>query len=145
MLEGSDILSVTALCISIITLFISAVGVYITYKSAVKSIEASEKSFRRTTTLQTEIFILSAYKDHMDMIYTDTTEEHKNNAKIRFISAIDLYCKYVVNGHLDKKLSDDNLHFYEECIKTFKDTIKKDKEVYNNIIDYAKKYNISLD
>lgn len=59
--------------------------------------------------------------------------------------AIDLYCKYVLNGHLDKKLSNDNLYFYEEVIKLFKDTIKANITDYNNIAEYAEKYKISLD
>lgn len=133
-MESSDILSVTAICISIITLCISA-----------NAICVARNIFKRTVTLQTEIFILGAYKDYMDMMYSNANEEQKKNGTTRLLMAIDLYCKYVVNGHLDKKLSDDNLHFYEVCIKAFKDTIKEDKEGYNNIIDYAKKYNISLD
>ena len=51
----------------------------------------------------------------------------------------------MINGHLDKKLSDDNLHFFEECILAFRDIIKNDIQNYNNIADYVKKYNISLD
>lgn len=126
--------------VAIIAIVISVVGAIAT----IFSIRIAFLSFKRTTTLQTEIFILGAYKDYMDMMYSDVGEQQQQNAQTRFLMAIDLYCKYVINGHLDQKLSNDNLHFYEECIIVFKDTIQKDIENYNNIADYAKRYKISL-
>ncbi len=138
-------IAIYSFIVSVVAVVIAIVSIFITRKSAVDSIRASEESFRRTTTLQTEIFILGAYKDYMDMSYSEVSKEQKINAKARFLSAIDLYCKYVINGHLDKKLSDDNLHFYEECIKAFKDEIKENIKDYNNIADYTQRYNISLD
>ncbi len=128
--------------ISLIAVFIAAVSAY----AAIKNIRLSRVSFQRTTTLQTEIFILNAYKEYVGTMYDENTSgEYRQEARTQFLMAIDLYCKYVINGHLDKKLSDDNLHFFEGCILAFKDIIKNDIENYNNIADYAKKYNISLD
>lgn len=125
----------------IVTLVVAFISVIV----AIAAIYFAVRIFKRTVTLQVETFILSAYKDYMDMMYSEAKEEHKNNARTRFLMAIDLYCKYVINGHLDKKLSDDNLHFYEECIKAFKDEIKENIKDYNNIADYTQRYNISLD
>lgn len=125
----------------IITLVVAFISVIV----AIVAICIAVRIFKRTVTLQVETFILNAYKDYMDMMYSGANEAHKNNARTRFLMAIDLYCKYVINGHLDKKLSDDNLHFYEECIKAFKDEIKENIKDYNNIADYTQRYNISLD
>lgn len=122
--------------------FITLIGVFV----AVWSIYRSRLSFQRTTTLEAEIFILDAYKHYMSIMHNNNTSgEYQEVAKMQFLMAIDLYCKYVINGHLDKKLSDDNLHFFEECILAFRDIIKNDIQNYNNIADYVKKYNISLD
>lgn len=125
----------------IITLVVAFISVIV----AIVAICIAVRIFKRTVTLQVETFILNAYKDYMDMMYSGANEAHKNNARTRFLMAIDLYCKYVINGHLDKKLSDDNLYFYEECIKAFKDEIKENIKDYNNIADYTQRYNISLD
>lgn len=78
-------------------------------------------------------------------MHNNTSDKYRQNAKIQFLVTLDLYCKYVVKGHLDKELSDDNRDFIKKCILTFKEEIKKDLKGYNNITDYAKKYNISLD
>lgn len=113
---------------------------------ATTSIVVAHKIFKRSSTLQTEFFILNAYKEYVNVASNDTISiETKTRATTQFLMAIDLYCKYVLNGHLDKKLSNDNLHFYEEVIKLFKDTIKANITDYNNIADYAEKYKISLD
>lgn len=134
--------------LSVITLIITIAGMFIaffTLRIAIKGVKLAESIFRSTTTIQTETLILNAYKDYMDMMFSDASEEQKTNGTKRFLVVIDLYCRYAIKGYLDNNLFEDNLHFCEECIKTFKDTIKEDKEGYNNIIDYAKKYNISLD
>ncbi|MCX2717888.1 hypothetical protein OQH61_09095 [Helicobacter sp. MIT 21-1697] len=133
-MQSSDIVTLVSIFVAFTSVIVAIIAIYIAIKI-----------FRRTATLQAETFILSAYKDYMDMMYSEANEEHKNNAKTRFLMAIDLYCKYVINGHLDEKLSDDNLHFYEECIKAFKDEIKENLKDYNNIADYTLKYNISLE
>lgn len=99
--------------------------------------------FKKTSTLQVEMFIHNAYKNYMEIMLNN--EDYKKNAITQFLMAIDLYCKFVINGHLDKKLSDDNLDFFRGVIIIFKDTIKADLENYNNINDYIKKYHISLD
>ncbi len=113
---------------------------------ATTSIVVAHKIFKRSPTLQTEIFILNAYKEYVNIASNSTIHASvKTRAATQFLMAIDLYCKYVLNGHLDKKLSNDNLHFYEEVIKLFKDTIKANIADYNNIADYAEKYKISLD
>ena len=124
----SDIVAIFALIVATISIFVA------------------RNIFKRSSTLQTEIFILNAYKEYVNIASNDTISiETKARAKTQFLMAIDLYCKYVLNGHLDKKLSNDNLHFYEEVIKIFGDEIRKNIADYNNIADYAKKYKISLD
>ncbi|WP_394951452.1 hypothetical protein [uncultured Helicobacter sp.] len=127
--------------ISLIAVFIAAVSACV----AIGSIRLSRVSFRKTTTLQVEISILNAYKEYMSIMHNNTSDKYRQNAKIQFLVTLDLYCKYVVKGHLDKELSDDNRDFIKKCILTFKEEIKKDLKGYNNITDYAKKYNISLD
>ena len=128
--------------ISLIAVFIAAISAY----AAIKNIHLSRISFQRTTTLQTEIFILNAYKEYVGTMYDkNASDEYRQEARTQFLMAIDLYCKYVINGHLDKKLSDDNLHFFLFFILAFRDIIKNDIQNYNNIADYVKKYNISLD
>ncbi|HIV48934.1 hypothetical protein [uncultured Helicobacter sp.] len=127
--------------ISLIAVFIAAVSAC----AAIGSIRLSRVSFRKTTTLQVEISILNAYKEYMSIMHNNTSDKYRQNAKIQFLVTLDLYCKYVVKGHLDKELSDDNRDFIKKCILTFKEEIKKDLKGYNNITDYAKKYNISLD
>ncbi len=113
---------------------------------ATTSIFVAHNIFKRSSTLQTEIFILNAYKEYVNIASNSTIHASvKTRATTQFLMAIDLYCKYVLNGHLDKKLSDDNLHFYEEVIKIFGDEIRENIADYNNIADYAKKYKISLD
>ena len=133
-MQSSEIITFVSVFVAFVSVIVAIVAIYI-----------AVRIFKRTVTLQVETFILSAYKDYMDMMYSGANEAHKNNARTRFLMAIDLYCKYVINGHLDKKLSDDNLHFYEECIKAFKDEIKENIKDYNNIADYTQRYNISLD
>ncbi len=132
-MQSSEIITLVSIFVAFTSVIVAIVAIYI-----------AVKIFKRTVTLQVETFILSAYKDYMDMLYSEVSKEQKINAKARFLAAIDLYCKYVINGHLDKKLSDDNLHFYEECIKAFKDEIKENIKDYNNIADYIQRYNISL-
>lgn len=98
--------------------------------------------FKRTTTLQAEIFFLNAYKNYMET-------DKKENAKDQFLTAIDLYCKYEVNGHLDEELSSNNTEFFKGVIQCFKedikDDIKKDLKGFDNINKYIKKYKIPLD
>lgn len=119
--------AIIAVCISIVSIFVAL------------------KIFRRSSTLQTEIFILNAYKEYVNTAFNDNIDgESKDRARTQFLMAIDLYCKYVNNGHLDSKLSDDNLHFYEEVILMFEDEIKANINEYNNIANYAQKYKIHL-
>lgn len=139
-MQLSDYISLASLAVSIITLVISLATLCV----AILAIRSATKSFKRTITLQTEMFISGAYESYMKTMLSQA-EDQKRNAKTRFLMAIDLYCKYVVNKHLDKTLSDDNLRFYEGIILMFKDVIKENIQDYNNIADYAKKYNISLE
>lgn len=103
-----------------------------------KTLIYAKQTFKRNTTLQIEMFMLNTYNELLNKL-----NKGEYNATIQFLVAVDLYCKYVVNGHLDSKLADDNLHFYKSVILAFKDEIKKN-DGYNNIFDYAKKYNIAL-
>lgn len=131
----SDIVAVFALIVATISACIAIISIFVAHKI-----------FKRSYTLQTEIFILNAYKEYINVASNDTISiETKARATTQFLMAMDLYCKYVLNGHLDKKLSNDNLHFYEEVIKLFKDTIKANIIDYNNIAEYAEKYKILLD
>lgn len=85
-----------------------------------------------------EMYMLDTHNNLLDRLNKGDDE-----AKIQFLVAVDLYCKYVVNGHLDSKLANDNLNFYKSIILAFKDEIKEN-DGYNNISDYAEKYNIAL-
>ena len=44
--------------------------------------------FKRTTTLQAEIFFLNAYKSYMEVVQKET--DKRKNAKNQFLTAIDL-------------------------------------------------------
>ena len=121
-----DILTIL---VTIITAAI-AVGVIIT-------------AFKRATTLRVEIFFLNAYKSYMEVVQKET--DKRKNAKNQFLTAIDLYCKYEINGHLDEELSSNNTEFFKGTIQCFKDDIKKDLKGFDNIDKYIKKYHIPLD
>ena len=121
-----DILTIL---VTIITMAI-AVGVIITV-------------FKRTITLRVEIFFLNAYKSYMEVVQKET--DKRKNAKNQFLTAMDLYCKYEINGHLDEELSSNNTEFFKGVIQCFKDDIKKDLKGFDNIDKYIKKYHIPLD
>lgn len=103
-----------------------------------KTLIYARQTFKRNTTLQIEMYMLDTYNKLVDKL-----NEGDRNAIMQFLVAVDLYCKYVVNGHLDSKLADDNLHFYKSVILAFKNEIKGNSG-YNNILDYAEKYNIVI-
>ena len=100
-------------------------------------------AFKRITTLRVEIFFLNAYKSYMEVVQKET--DKRKNAKNQFLTAIDLYCKYEINGHLDEELSSNNTEFFKGAIQCFKDDIKKDLKGFDNIDKYIKKYHIPLD
>lgn len=112
--------------------------VFVALAIAICTLVYAKQTFKRNTTLQMEMYMLDTHNNLLDKLNAGDT-----NAKIQFLVAVDLYCKYVVNGHLDSKLADDNLNFYESIILAFKDEIGGN-DGYNNIYDYVKKYNIIL-
>lgn len=112
--------------------------VFVALVVAIGTLIYAKQTFKRNTTFQMEMYMLDTHNNLLDKL-----NEGDSNAKIQFLVAVDLYCKYVVNGHLDSKLADDNLNFYKSIILAFKDEIKENNG-YNNIFDYAKKYNIVL-
>ncbi|RAX54778.1 hypothetical protein [Helicobacter sp. 10-6591] len=112
--------------------------ILVTIITAAIAVRATISVFRKTTTLEAEIFFLNAYKNYMET-------DKKENAKNQFLTAIDLYCKYEVNGHLDEELSSNNTEFFKGAIQCFKDDIKKDLKGFDNINKYIKKYHIPLD
>lgn len=73
-MQSSEIIAICSFIISVVAVLVVIASIFITRKSAVDSIQASEESFRPHPTLQTEIFILDAYKDYMDMIYSEAKE-----------------------------------------------------------------------
>ena len=79
----------------------------------------------------------------MEVVQKET--DKRKNAKNQFLTAIDLYCKYEINGHLDEELSSNNTEFFKGAIQCFKDDIKKDLKGFDNIDKYIKKYHIPLD
>lgn len=112
--------------------------VFVALVVAIGTLIYAKRTFKRNTTLQMEMYMLDTHNNLLDRLNAGDS-----NAKIQFLVAVDLYCKYVVNGHLDSKLADDNLNFYKSIILAFRDEIKGNNG-YNNIFDYAKKYNIVL-
>lgn len=112
--------------------------VFVALVVAIGTLIYAKQTFKRNTTLQMEMYMLDTHNNLLDRLNKGDDE-----AKIQFLVAVDLYCKYVVNGHLDSKLANDNLNFYKSIILAFKDEIKEN-DGYNNIFDYAEKYNIAL-
>lgn len=130
----SNIIAAIALAIAVIAAIATIISIIV-----------AQKIFRRSFTLQTEIFMLNAYKEFVNIASDSTINgESQARAKTQFLMAIDLYCKYVLNGLLDKQLSYDNQHFYKEVIRMFSDEIKANIKEYNNIADYIEKYKIEL-
>ena len=109
---------------------------YIALVVAIFAVVVAINVFKRSTTLQMEIFILNAYKDYMKYYDKDIQEQELNNLTTQFLMAIDLYCKYILNGHLDNELSSDNANFIKEVIKVFENNIRENLKDYNNINDY---------
>lgn len=136
-----DFDNVSSNIVAIIALFIAVIAAIAT----IISIIVAQRIFRRSFTLQTEIFMLNAYKEFVNIASDSTIDEWiQTRTKTQFLMAIDLYCKYVLNGLLDKQLSNDNQYFYKEVIKMFNDEIKANIKEYNNIADYVEKYKIEL-
>ena len=105
--------------------------------ATIYSIVVAQNSFKRSTTLQMEVFILNTYKNYAKALYDESFQAKElGNLTAQFLMAIDLYCKYILNGHLDDKLSYDNANFIKEVIITFEDIIRENLKDYNNINDY---------
>lgn len=122
----SEVISYIALLVAILALC-----------ATIYSIVVAKNSFKRSTTLQMEIFILNAYKSYMKHLCDESIQQQQlDSLKTQFLMAIDLYCKYILNGHLDNKLSSDNANFIKEVVITFEDTIRENLKDYNNINDY---------
>ncbi|WP_304381859.1 hypothetical protein, partial [uncultured Helicobacter sp.] len=80
--------------------------------ATIYSIVVAQNSFKRSTTLQMEVFILNTYKNYAKALYDESIQAKElGNLTAQFLMAIDLYCKYILNGHLDDKLSYDNANF----------------------------------
>lgn len=111
-----------------IATFVSCISLAV----AIGGIYYALSMFKKTTTLQLEMYILDSIK-----IYANS--EKKESDKELFLTSIDLYCKYDVNGLLSKELCEDNLGFFKDVIEEYKEDIISNPS-YNNVRNYIEKY-----
>lgn len=88
--------------------------------------------FKKTTTLQLEMYVLDSIEKYAHSKKNELDRE-------LFLTTIDLYCKYDVNGLLSKKLCIDNLEFFKNTIEEYRQDVISNPS-YNNIRDYIEKY-----
>lgn len=150
--------------ISLTTSIISAVGTLIAVLCALWGIEKAdesikkadesillskegiiqaEKSFKKSMTAQVELYVLSTIKE--TLLESGGNKQVKKEKLNKFLMTLDYWCKLALNDCLDKELFEDNIDFIKDQIKEHKIDIARDPKGYNNLVEYARQNQITLE
>ena len=150
--------------ISLTTSIISAVGTLIAVLCALWGIEKAdesikkadesillskegiiqaEKSFKKSMTAQVELYVLSTIKE--TLLESGGNKQVKKEKLNKFLMTLDYWCKLALNDCLDKELFKDNIDFIKDQIKEHEIDIARDPTGYNNLVEYARQNQITLE
>ncbi|WP_104750536.1 type IV secretory system conjugative DNA transfer family protein [Helicobacter cynogastricus] len=105
----------------------------------IASVYYAREYFKKSTTLEIEKFFVEAYQKYMDTECKCLSNIHKENMQDSFLMAIDICCKYVMNGVLDHELCGDSLRRH---IQNFRYPIKVEIGKYENICRYMERFKL---
>ncbi len=117
-------------------------NIFLPIITIVASFWIARRIFIQSATVQVEFSMTQKIENYLDSSADKSLDENGIMlAKIKLLTALDLYYKYYMQGYLNKKVVDENNTMYSDIIAENMSIITTNKAMFNNLHKYAIKHN----